>query len=610
MTIINRYLKLLEFLSIRKTVHVQELANLLSISSQTVVNSVEFLAEEYSDIFSLAIQKKIVYLTIHDMESFQRLVYGGMKEEADYNSQGKRTAYILHQLIDRENFLNTEEIAFDLMVSRGTVVNDLKVIRQLVEEFGGEIEGKSSRGIRLKADEYTKRLLLLYFIYDYFPQNISEYDAKRIEELEQLFELDLETRQLFEKNWSISLNRINQEKNLTTLPKYYTNYLKQEEHLDALVVDIEVNHELNFSKTEVDYLYFPLSLKNTIQRNFSVKLPKSIRQIVFKIFEELAEEFGLKMRAGEMLEQTEFHLSFLLNRLSFHFESRDLFFESVAETYPFSYKVSEYFCKRLGNEIGRRVPLIEVGYLAIYFELSLRSRYEERVKKVAIIGSIGQGLKQVVKEKIFRLFGSDTQIDILSSKCDIEEKLNDYLVAFTNSLFTQQSLRTPIYSFHELLNERQLLKFQFAEEEKSECFLEWIEAEVIEGISYEENLERCIECLSNQGILDEQFYERLSEREKLRTTVEPPFAFPHTINSKSEQLVLIFGKSSEGLESHFGKVHFFLLLCIPEEMDEEKERVLLQVYEVVFRLFRRYILQNGKKQLPTIDELKDLVEAS
>ena len=101
--------------------------------------------------------------------------------------------------------------------------------------------------------------------------------------------------------------------------------------------------------------------------------------------------------------------------------------------------------------------------------------------------------------------------------------------------------------------------------------------------TYDENIDRMVRSLTNQGELDAGFSQRVREREKYSTMVlDRNIAFPHTKNMLSK-LTLALGVFPEMLkDKKYGSVRLVILLGIPESMEDDT--VLIRLYDEILAI--------------------------
>ena len=99
--------------------------------------------------------------------------------------------------------------------------------------------------------------------------------------------------------------------------------------------------------------------------------------------------------------------------------------------------------------------------------------------------------------------------------------------------------------------------------------------------SYESSLHGMVQSLTEQGLVDEGFWQRLSEREHKQTMVyDHAVAIPHTVQSASNRLVLSIGVFREPVSYQGREVRVVFLMGIPEQIGSD-DGLLIRVYEEI-----------------------------
>ena len=82
----------------------------------------------------------------------------------DSNSPQYRYNYLIRRLLLAETYVKLEELADELYVSKSTVQNDLKEVKQTLTKYGILIDKRPNYGIKLKGDEVHLRFCISEFI--------------------------------------------------------------------------------------------------------------------------------------------------------------------------------------------------------------------------------------------------------------------------------------------------------------------------------------------------------------------------------------------------------------------------------------------------------------
>ena len=132
------------------------------------------MKEELAGIAKIIQKNKHFELEIYDFDFFDEIMQGKLKTARDFNSASKRIAYLLNRLIETEDFLRMDDLSEEVGVSRGTVVKDLKTLKEMINDFDEKITGTPNKGLRIIGDELELRLLLFYFVSPYFSETKTE----------------------------------------------------------------------------------------------------------------------------------------------------------------------------------------------------------------------------------------------------------------------------------------------------------------------------------------------------------------------------------------------------------------------------------------------------
>lgn len=101
MSLTNNWYQLLNVLLVKRRVDVRDLSDLTHLSVPTLKKNIDLLNEQMTDIAFIDKTSKIIELHIYDVASFRTIMSGSLKEDTDFNSQGKRIAFCLKQLIKK-----------------------------------------------------------------------------------------------------------------------------------------------------------------------------------------------------------------------------------------------------------------------------------------------------------------------------------------------------------------------------------------------------------------------------------------------------------------------------------------------------------------------------
>lgn len=235
MALINRWYQILELLNAHGEMSLEEMQKMLGISSQTVKKSVDLLNDELIGIATITEAKKQYQLKIINEELFDEILTGKLREESDFNSSTKRTAYILKRLVSDHSYIIMDDLSEELGVSRGTVSKDLKAAKLLAAEYDLTISGTPNRGLMITGGELDRRLLYLHQVESYFQEDLLDEETfEFVEGLAEKAALPRHTTNLLERVVAMSTWRVNKGFPLVEPIDYFVNQLSEDQVLEEL----------------------------------------------------------------------------------------------------------------------------------------------------------------------------------------------------------------------------------------------------------------------------------------------------------------------------------------------------------------------------------------
>lgn len=590
MAFVNRWYQILDLLITHKDISIIDLQKKLSSSSKTVKSSIDLLNEELIGIAKIVQRKKSYSIEVEDAEEFELILAGKLKKETDFNSASKRVAFILKQLIEEKSFILIDDLSEALGISRSTVYNDFRMLKKLLKPFDTEVVGTPNRGIQIKGSEFNLRLLYIYYVQDYFYENHLENDTRAmIQKIISLSGIPQYYGRLLYKVISISMKRIIEGNYLETIPNCYTNFIKEEEQIEQLIYHLETKYRVTLSQTEQDFLWFPLNLSanSLIERTV---VPTAVEQYFKAMLKRIHRTLVLDINEKVLFLEMKEHLKYMINRIVVQAKLSDLFYGEIERQYTFAYELAKVGLQEIEEVVGRTIPTVEISYLALYFELALKSQQNEPAKKqIAVVCHSGRGTAMIIRRQLERVLGNDIRITHLSEEAYQQENLTDYFAIFTTiPLKHLEQVKSPIIKLTNLFDDHWLRN-------------EWEKAERLQSVgkqsillhfnhldpdlTYQENVQSMIAELTKEHIVDECFLERIRQREEKHATIfDSEIGFPHAINDQTDKIVLSIGVFKRKLVTPEGNIKLIFLLGIPSELTGKNEQDLLRIYDELFSI--------------------------
>ncbi|MGO3073513.1 MAG: BglG family transcription antiterminator [Pseudolactococcus laudensis] len=605
MALVVRFTQILEFLVAKGQATEMQLSHLIKASEQTVRSVMTQLNQALEDVAVITRDKKMYRLVVKDYDELALLLGGGIKAIADFNSSDKRIAYICKVMIELGGYILIDDIADELVVSRGTIQKDLRKLGQLVTLYDGQLESKPNCGVRLLASEFGKRLIFLNHVYDYYQYEL-KFDSDFFDLLDNLYDkLKLNQIQVttFERELLLSINRIQAGHIIETEIDNYCNLVNHNEFLNDFFIKIENKLNRNLTQYEQDFMAYPLNMNNNFPFDATRIDFAFINRLIHQIVMDIDEEYPIQMNQTTLFEALKFHVTFLLNRTRFQYQEKNIFFKSIQNRYPFAYQLAEIAKESIKKVTGLVISDIELNTLAIYFELSLSKVRIDSTKKVALIANVGTAAKQMLYLQIRTILGEDIVMTELTEEA-ANQDFSEFMVVFTTVPLKAISSNVMEIQVANLLDDdfittrlRTLKNSILLDKSKVKMTMTHLNQ------TYSENLIQMMGDLEQQGKVDSQFAERILARNQTASTIfENTFAFPHTINVGSSDIVLSIGLAPKD------EISLIFMLAVPENLLPNWESDLVKVYDMIFEIVGKPELQYEILKMENLEQLQGLLK--
>ncbi len=620
----DRKFLIIKLLQHNHNIPLAELAQKLNVSTRTIRNDIKVLNDILEDSAFIEIEQGECCFYITDHYELEERKISLEKMQRDFDSPQKRVAYIIKTLMTNDKPYSMEELAYDMNLGRTTLYNEIKKLNEVLKNYGLSIEGTQNAGIQLKGEELQLRLFILEHIYDmiYEEEAIQENIQNCIETLFEQYRLESTTEKNFFHYVVMSVDRIQSGHSLKYIDEKF--YVLQKSNAWDIIQTVanELRPLLNkeISIEEKLFMTIPLAGMRTptdLENISKMELKQNIDEVVEEIIASIGYELNLYLKKDNLQKDFYYHISFMVNRLQFGYVLKNPLAEEITKKYPLAYKMAKIAAKVVEEKYHVTVPEDEVGYITAYFGAYILeySIVQQKPYKIALICSTGRGTARLIASQLKKLLDHNAEIDLYSEKQVSAELLNDYDIVFSTVTLPFES-KKQIIRIKDIFDEKELLlhiqkvkyleKVDFLGEETSGVSLiaALLEEDTFflldEKKGYLENTKVMIEKLTEKGFVDEQFWERISEREKNSTMVfGHNVAFPHTVNKQREgKLVFALGVSTKKLKSECGEnVQLIFLLALPKNKELD-DSVLVRIYDEMISIAQneQYIAEITKAE--------------
>lgn len=617
MALVNRWYRILETLVAHRRVGVEEMRTDLDVSLSTLQKSLEQLNDLLTPDLEIKQEEGMLSIEVYDYVRLEEILSGSLRKESDFNSSSKRSSYLIKRLLQSEEPLKIDDLAEEIGVSRTTINKDLKQVKELADQFQVTLSGKPNRGIEVTGTELNLRLFYLHHVYTYFDSDTLAAESYNfLEKLYETFHIPKKTQELMTKVIAITVARVKRNRLLSEPISYYSNELMDSDLMIQLVYHIEMQYQLSLSQYEQDFLSFPLNTQYVDGLDYQSRSEQDLQQIYLEMIQEVQKSLLVHVDEDKLFLELHTHLKFLLNRLIFHVQTRDIFHGEIQHKYPLAFEMARVSGEFLEGRFGHPVELGELSYLALYFEMILREEQqgsEIKKRKIAVVCTTGRGTANMIFRQLRRVLGRDIEITQYSEENFNPEADDDYFAIFTTIPLKLSNLQSPLVHITNLFDDQWLRDEWQRVNRYHQKNLETIVLKFIrlpKSERYEDYLVVMASQLQKQGLVDENFIQRTLEREHQQSTVfGNGIGFPHTINQCDTKTILMLGVLDDVHYEGSEPVEFIFLVAIPHQIESKMEAELLELYDDIFRIANDPHLKSDLKRIQTETEFVDLTRS-
>lgn len=619
----------------------KELAEECHVTSRTIHNHLNELRTILNEN-GAKIESKPRYgirLIVYDDEKFNRFMKNIEKRQNQLpNSQQERVQYLLdYLLVERENFVTIDDLCEQLYVSRTTLSNDLKVVKQRLKECNVTLEAKPKKGIKVSGKEFDLRVCIAKnssnTLLDKLGYTERSSGHKQVELISKVLN-DVFTKAGFVvsgiayqnliSHLFVAIHRIKDSTtgeilNQENFHKIVNDYAYEYGIACQIAEKLSEIFHVSISEEETGYITIHLAGKKMLdrkqQQEDNIVISDENNQIVKKMLELIYEFFNIDFRNDlELRMSLALHLVPLKVRLFYDMNLQNPMLKEIKTRFTLAYTIAVQACSILQNRFNKDISENEIGYFALHFNLALeRLQRNSDLKNVLIVCSSGRGTAELLSYRFESEFGrhlNHVETIDLHQLSKVDFKQFDYIISTVPIPF---SVPLPILEINYFLEgtDIQAVKSLFSNV-SNDSLRKYYDKNLfftdIEFEKKEEVLQFMVRKMKEQKDLPEEFLESVLKREKQASTEFGNLvAIPHPERALSSETFVTVAILDKPIIWNRRKVQLIYLMSIENKVNKD----LQGFYKVTSRMLinkecvREIIKEkNFESMMETIQKVK------
>lgn len=556
---------------------------------QTDIKELKTMLEAY-DMELLSFTSKGYCLIPHDLQRYEEWKHQlATQEHDDFNDQSFRISYILSELLNREAYIKSDDLADQMFVSRSSISADLRIVKKILDKYQLTIEHKPNYGMKVDGLEKDKRDCIIkeklglhagaVSIHKEWIPVISDVVVDNL--MKAKYRISDVVLQNLVLHICVAVQRM-MEHIYVEDTRPIQRYGHEQQIAEHILCDLSDVYHFEVKRNEVGFLALHLLGKRSYEENELISTKTD--QFVNDMLEYVKVKTNIDFCGDvELKISLALHLVPLFIRLEHQMQLQNTMIKDIQTSFPLAYDVGVIAASYIHKETQWHVSNDEVAYLAVHFSLSL-SKKENKVnpKRVLIICNARRGDYLMMQHSFLKEFHemvNDLDIinaveiphhDLSSYDCIFATFLNHPLIPANalriNFFIDQKDIQRIKRALSGVGEAGELLKYF-----KEDYFLSGLQERTKEDV-----LKLMCDKANQCNDFDEDLYTACMRREQLGSTAYGHLiALPHPDALISQKTVVITAILKDAILWSGQRTQLIFLICV-ETGNHKDLRVLFE----------------------------------
>lgn len=619
---------------------VDKLINQLHITDRTLRSDIQILNEVlHTNGAIIKLKRKVGYfIEITNDKQYHLFLESLFEKEmnTELDSSQNRIKYLLQLLLYANDYILLDDLADEIYVSKNTLLNYMKTIKQIFTKYNLEYISKGSLGVKVIGNEDDKRKCIIenifchdfqsyitgftkneYAIFDGIDLNLLKDIISNKLNNEHIKTTDFNLKNLI-IHFALIISRIENDCYITsnptiTIDKKYTSLI------DELVNEIQQQFTIDVSNGEKKYLYSHL-VANTVLQELSGN-DENIKLLIKELLKNIFIDYNFDLQNDDILKHDLFqHFKSILNTKSFSLNKRNPLLNTIKTNFPLAYDITLTTTAKILCTPPYVLTEDEVGYVSLHIGAAIERCFSGNLqsKSVILVCGSGQATIRMLEARLNIFFKDKITIVRRTSYHEFinytkRELLN---IDFVISTIPLDSSLIPTITVDFALNNQDieavskfLTSISLNKMKKSNKFFSQDLFFYYDEVKSKEILleDICNKMLS-LDIVDTDYFNCVMERENIaKTNMNDVFALPHPMRlcaKETKVAIAIINKPLLWNDTDTVQIVFLLAIKQGEQQDIE------HLYDIFIEIVNNTKLQQRIIHTNTFDTFINVLEDS
>lgn len=588
---------------------IKELTNSFHVTDRTIRTDIQAINLEIAkyECEILLKRKSGYYLMSYNKDKFKELQNQIEKQTnvLTFNSLDDRIKYILQKLLYSQDYVILDDLANEVFVSRNTLQNYIKPIKETLETYNLIYVSKPNLGVKVFGNEKDKRECLLNEILckdtPTYIIGFTKEEQMLFRDID-LFEIQTLVNQLLNKHdihasdydrknlimhCALMISRVKTE-NYIPFDVQFPIQDDIYELIEQLCIQLENKFDIQITSGEKQYIYLHIA-SNTHMNIYSVNTVKLQNQIT-KLLEVIYEEYNFDLRQDAILKKDLFnHFSSILSSKNIYMNKKNPLLNTIKTNFPLPFEITLTSTAKVFSEA---LTEDEIGYISLHIGAAIERCFTSMYQKKRVVLVCGSGIAttRMLEARLQTFFNSKI---VIVNKISYAEFMHyDFAnIDFVISTIPIQSDNIPVEIVDFTLKNTDIEKIskRLSHMDKKANFVtKFFDKQLFlhksNAVTKEDVLKELAHLLVNQNIVSDTFIHSVLKRESIAcTNLNDIFAIPHPMEACSNETkvaVAILDQSVEWNDKH-GEVQIIFMISIKQGEQKQFEHLYDLFIEIV-----------------------------
>lgn len=580
---------------------VSELTNRFKVTERTIrtdIHTLNIELQKYDCKIKLK-RKYGYYIEVYSQELFESLKTEDTNKDAiTLNSLNERIEYIVKQLLYSDDYISLDDLADSVFVSRNTMQNYIKTIKDIFEKHNLMYISKINKGIKVFGNEKDKRQCLVdvilsknasSYVIGFSKKELLLFSGIDLDMLAKIISRNLDQYKVrcsdYDKknliiHFALMLSRVKSD-NYIPYDADFPIPEEVEEMINKMCKDIESLFDVQITSGEKQYIYLHIATNATLQ--IGKINPNLLNKQIQNLLQVIYQEYNFDLRNDEILQKDLFnHFSSIFSNRDISLYRKNPLLNTIKANFPLAFEITLTSTNRI---FERKLNEDEIGYVSLHIGAAIERCFSGQYdrKNVLLVCGSGIATTRMLEARLNTIFNSKIIIKDKISYAEFQTySLDNYKdIDFVISTIPIQSDIVPIEIVDFALGNNDIEKISRRlsnMQKKSNKMQKFFDSKLFihrnKVNNKSEIIHQLCRLLENQNIVGEDYYESVKIRESLaKTNMNNLFAIPHPMSPCSDQTKVAVAILEEPVlwngTDEFVQIIFMLSIRAGEQQDIE-----------------------------------------